>query len=78
MAADDSNKVVLVGDFGVGKTTIFTRFKTGKSDGGSLNTRKESECSKSLTVDGEVMPVSGTAASSWGGLIPLRQELFVL
>ena len=61
MAAEDSNKVVLVGDFGVGKTTIFTRFKTGKSEGGSLNTRKESECSKSVTVDGEAMPVSGKA-----------------
>lgn len=48
----DSNKVVLVGDFGVGKTTIYTRFKTGKVDGVSLNTRKECECSRSLTVDG--------------------------
>ena len=54
MASEEctKNKVVLVGDFGVGKTTIFTRFKTGRAEGGDLNTRKECECSKQITVDG--------------------------
>lgn len=62
---NDSNKVVLVGDFGVGKTTIFTRFKTGKSEGVSLNTRKECECSRTLTVDGQSMPVSDRVGTVW-------------
>ena len=53
-----NNKVVLVGDFGVGKTTIFTRFKTGQASGGSLNTRKECECTKNIKVDGKETCVS--------------------
>ena len=60
----DTNKVVLVGDFGVGKTTIFTRFKTGRSEGGSLNTRKECECSKSLVVDGKETKVRSRSSKS--------------
>lgn len=61
MAADfsaRSEKIVLVGDFGVGKTTIFTRFKTGRATDAALNTRKECECEKKLTVDGEDISVS--------------------
>lgn len=53
-------KVVLVGDVGVGKTTIFTRFKTGKAEGVALNTRRECEHTKTLTVDGEDTCVSPT------------------
>jgi GTPase SAR1 family protein len=67
MAAEDSNKVVLVGDFAVGKTTIFTRFKTGRAEGGSLNTRKECECSKTLHVDGKDMAVS--VVDGWGDVL---------
>ena len=51
----EMNKVVLVGDVGVGKTTIFTRFMTGKPEG---NTHKVSEHEKTLTVDGEETSVS--------------------
>lgn len=58
MADCKANKVVLVGDVGVGKTTIFTRFKTGKAESVSLNTRKECECAKTLTVDGRDTCVS--------------------
>lgn len=57
-SATQSHKVVLVGDFGVGKTTIFTRFKTGKAKDVTLNTRKECECEKVLTVDKEEFSVS--------------------
>ena len=53
-----SDKVVLVGDFGVGKTTIFTRFKTGRAEGAPRDTKVESECGKVLTVDGEDIMVS--------------------
>jgi len=56
--SDQANKVVLVGDYGVGKTTIFTRFKTGKAEGVSLNTRRECEFTKTLTVDGKDTTVS--------------------
>ena len=55
--AEDGEKIVLVGDFGVGKTTIFTRFKTGKAKDVTLNTRKECEFKKELTVDGEDISV---------------------
>ncbi len=63
MADCGTNKVVLVGDFGVGKTTIFTRFKTGQASGGDLNTRKECEHSKKITVDGKETCVSWMIAS---------------
>ena len=56
--AAETNKVVLVGDYAVGKTTIFTRFKTGKAEDVALNTRKECECTKTLTVDGKETSVS--------------------
>lgn len=41
------NKVVLIGDPEVGKTTIFTRFKTGQfSENVESQTRKEADCKK--------------------------------
>lgn len=58
MNVDESNKVVLVGDFGVGKSTIFTRFKTGGVKDVIVNTRKECEFRKTLTVDGKEISVS--------------------
>ena len=58
MAGKEASKFVLVGDFGVGKTTIYTRFKTGKGRGGSLNTVKDSEFTKPVMVDGRSIPVS--------------------
>jgi len=57
-ASSKSEKVVLVGDFGVGKSTIFTRFKTGAAKDVTLNTRKECECTRELIVDGEKTSVS--------------------
>lgn len=57
-ASSASEKVVLVGDFGVGKSTIFTRFKTGAAEDVTLNTRKECEHTSELLVDGEKTSVS--------------------
>ena len=57
-ASSKSEKIVLVGDFGVGKSTIFTRFKTGAAKDVTLNTRKECECTRDLLVDGTKTSVS--------------------
>ncbi len=61
MAASDSakgEKIVLLGDYGVGKSTIFTRFKTGAAKDVTLNTRKECESTRELMVDGKKIAVS--------------------
>ena len=64
-AVSHSDKVVLVGDFGVGKTTIFTRFKTGAAKDVTLNTRKECECQKDLMVDGKKVSVCVAASITY-------------
>lgn len=57
----DKNKVVLLGDSGVGKTSLFTRFKRGifveKSGGKQMRTEAEHE--KTMTIDGKEISVSG-------------------
>lgn len=54
-----SGKVVLIGDFGVGKTSIFTRFQTGVFPVKPPDeTRREAECKKILNVDGSRFEVS--------------------
>ena len=57
MASGDDNKIVLIGDLDVGKTSIFTRLKTGRfSDNVEPQTRKEADCKTSIMVNGkEVM-----------------------
>ena len=53
------NKVVLIGDPDVGKTSIFTRFKSGQfSENLESQTRKEADCKKSVMVDGKEVVVS--------------------
>ena len=53
------DKAVLVGDVGVGKTSLFVRFKTGEfSDNVSHNPR-EGEYQKKWTVEGRDVSVSG-------------------
>lgn len=52
------DKAVLVGDVGVGKTSLFVRFKTGEfSDNVSHNPR-EGEYQKKWTVGGRQVSVS--------------------
>lgn len=54
----DNNKVVLIGDLEVGKTSIFTRFKTGQfSENVEAQTRKEADFKKKITVDGKEVTV---------------------
>lgn len=53
------NKIVLIGDPDVGKTSIFTRFKTGQfSENVESQTRKEADCKKTITVNGKEVEVS--------------------
>lgn len=52
-------KVVLIGDFEVGKTSIFTRFKTGVfPEEPPDETRRSSDCKKIIDVDGKKIEVS--------------------
>jgi len=53
------NKVVLIGDHLVGKTSLFTRFKKGIFiDDLPSQTRKEAEHMKAWTLNGEDLCVS--------------------
>lgn len=61
------DKVVLVGDVGVGKTSLFMRFATGQfvEDTTAMHNPKEarlSEFHKEWTIDGEVVSVSFNCA----------------
>lgn len=59
MASDEENKIVLIGDLDVGKTSIFTRFKTGLfSENVEMQTRREADYKKSVTVNGKEVMVS--------------------
>ena len=54
----EKNKVVLLGDCGVGKTTLFTRFKSGIFvENMDKQKRAEAEHQKTITVDGEDITV---------------------
>ena len=56
--AELENKIVLIGDVGVGKTSIFNRFKTGQfTENAAPQTRKEADCKKTVTVDGKEVTV---------------------
>lgn len=55
---EPENKIVLIGDVEVGKTSIFTRFKTGQfTENAAPQTRKEADCKKTVTVDGKKVTV---------------------
>ena len=55
------HKVVLIGDHMVGKTSLFTRFKTGRFVQVPSQTRKEAEHMKKWTQNGEELCVSRSA-----------------
>ena len=50
------DKVILIGDVGVGKTSIFTRFRTGNFE--SSADQKIAEFQKKWTVNGRDLSVS--------------------
>lgn len=51
------NKVVLMGDEGVGKTSMFLRFKTGRFVETTTSTRYQAEHYKEWTVRGTPVKV---------------------
>lgn len=53
-----TNKVVLVGDEGVGKTSMFLRFKTDKFIETTIQTRYQAEHMKEWHVHGTPVKVS--------------------
>lgn len=52
------DKVVLVGDVGVGKTSLFMRFKTGRFVEGTTHNPREGEFKKKWTLNGKEVSVS--------------------
>ena len=52
------DKVVLVGDVGVGKTSLFLRFKTGEFSESTSHNPREGEFHKIWQVDGSEVSVS--------------------
>lgn len=52
------DKAVLVGDVGVGKTSLFMRFKTGRFVEGTTHNPREGEFRKKWTLNGKEVSVS--------------------
>ncbi len=52
------DKVVLVGDVGVGKTTLFLRFKTGEFTENTSHNPREGEYRKMWDIGGREVSVS--------------------
>ena len=51
-------KIVLLGELGVGKTSIFKRLKDNEFDENVTTTTGIDSCTKQLTVDGQQVTVS--------------------
>ena len=58
------DKAVLIGDVGVGKTSLFTRFKTGIFREGTFHNPKEGEYTKKWSINGSNVSVSQTYMDS--------------
>ena len=67
------DKVVLVGDVGVGKTTLFMRFRTGQFVENTTHNPREGEYHKSWTVQGGEVSVSTLVVSRARGML-LRER----
>ena len=52
------DKVVLVGDVGVGKTSMFVRFKTGQFSENASHNPREGETRKTWLINGKEVSVS--------------------
>ena len=52
------DKVVLVGDVGVGKTSLFVRFETGKFKESTSHDPRKGEVRKEWNVDNSIVAVS--------------------
>ena len=58
-------RVVLLGELGVGKTSLFRRIKDNTFDQQQPATSGIDSCSKYITVDGEEIVVSGSDGLGW-------------
>lgn len=58
------DKVVLVGDVGVGKTSLFLRFKTGQFEVSTSHNPREGEARKEWQVNGANVSVSAKQRTS--------------
>jgi len=58
MAAQHKYNVIMLGEVGVGKTSIFNRIKTGIFHDGPRSTLGEDHLVYSTTVDGDNLSVS--------------------
>ena len=52
------DKAVLIGDVGVGKTSLFVRFKTGRFPDDASHNPREGEYTKKWSIDGKAVSVS--------------------
>lgn len=62
------DKVVLVGDVGVGKTSLFLRFKTGEFSESTTHNPREGEYHKEWQLGGSDVSVSRHVASILNGI----------
>lgn len=68
-------KIVLAGDLGVGKTSIFRRYDIDKFSDYREPTFGLDKLSKDIKVDGKRLKVSVQAFISWHSLDPLLSSL---
>ncbi len=66
MAAMPQHKVVMIGDYNVGKTSMFLRYKTGQfPEDIDERVKRDMEVKKEIMVDGELVEVSSNNNTSY-------------